>query len=79
MCVIGAFGIERSKGRLSPGFFYTDTISFLGEMAKETGVQNEFESLISSQGVFPESSFYVWSVVPEKIILTEPVFEKFES
>jgi hypothetical protein len=77
MSIIEAFGLERSKGRLRPGFFYTDTISILGEMAKETGVQNEFESLISSQGVFPESSFYIWSGAPENVILTEPAFEEF--
>ncbi|MED4810930.1 hypothetical protein [Bacillus atrophaeus] len=78
LSVVETFGLERSKGRLRTGFFYTDTISILGEMAKETGVQNEFESLISSQGVFPESSFYVWSGVPENVILTEPVFEEYK-
>lgn len=75
--IIETFGLEKSKGRLRSGFFYTDTISILSEMAKETGVQNEFDSLISSQGVFPESSFYVWSGAPENVILTEPVLEEF--
>ncbi|KXI32564.1 MULTISPECIES: CHAT domain-containing protein [Bacillus] len=76
--ILEDFYLERSKGRLRTGFFYTDTISILGEMAKESGIENEFESLISSQGVFPESSFYIWSGSPENVILTEPIFEGFK-
>ncbi|MDR4228349.1 CHAT domain-containing protein [Bacillus mojavensis] len=76
--IIEEFGLVRSTGRLRYGFVYTDTISILEEMAKETGFQKEFKSSIASQGVFPESCFYVWSGTPENVILTEPILEEFQ-
>lgn len=70
------FMLNRSRGRLHLGTVYKDTIDILREMTIEDGLGEYFDAVLSSQGFFPESCFYVLTGAPENVILTEPAFEK---
>lgn len=73
------FKLHRSVGRLRPGHIYTDTVTVLRELASESGMGQYFDSVMSSQGFFPESCFYVMLGTPENILLHEPVVERFRA
>lgn len=70
------FMLSRSVGRLRRGHIYADTVTVLREIAAENGMQGYLNSILSSQGIFPESCFYVWTGSPEHVLLTEPIIEK---
>lgn len=72
------FQLNRSRGRLNTGSIYKDTIDILREMTTEDGLGDYFEAVLSSQGFFPESCFYVLSGAPENVILSEAAFERVD-
>lgn len=69
------FMMNRSKGQLHGRTIYDDTLKIMREMACEDGVEQLFDSVINSQGFFPESLFYQMMGFPENIFLYHPAFE----
>ena len=73
------FMMERSVGRLHGATIYDETVEILREMLKEDGLGEYFDSVIASQGYFPESLFYQFVGYPENIFLYHPVHEKLKN
>lgn len=62
-----------SRGKLRYSHIYDDTIKIIREMVERDGMLDYLNSVISSQGFFPESVFYQLIGSPENILLYEPV------
>ncbi len=71
------FMINKSAGRLHGTKIYEETIQILREMTTEDGLGEYFESVLKSQGFFPESLFYQMIGFPENILLYHPIHYKF--
>ena len=69
------FMLKRSAGRLHGANIYDETVSILREMAVDDGLGDYFDSVIRSQGFFPESLFYQMIGSPENIFLYHPVID----
>jgi hypothetical protein len=70
------FMLHRSVGRLHGANIYDDTIKILQEMTTEDGLGEYFDSIINSQGYFPESLFYQMIGSPENIFLYNSVYDQ---
>ena len=70
------FMLHSSQGRLRGSSMYDDTIKVLHEMLAEDGLGDFFDSIIKSQGFFPESLFYQMVGSPEKIYIYHPMHER---
>ena len=70
--VLGDFMESRSAGKIRRGHVYSDTERLLGEMADEQGIGEKVRNWFRRPGYVPESLFYVFAGMPERVYLRHP-------
>ncbi|MCR3906965.1 MAG: hypothetical protein NUK62_08090, partial [Tenericutes bacterium] len=70
------FMLNHSKIQLNPKHIYRDSIKRLIEISKKDGKENHIKSVIKSQGIFPESVFYLLTGNPELISFCNSMSKK---
>ncbi len=68
-----------SVGRLRSTHTYEDTIKILHEIADRDGIGKHFDSVIKSNGYFPESLFYQLIGNPENIFIRNDVMKEYHN
>lgn len=65
------FELNRANRRMRFGHAYEDTVQILKKMLAEEGMEGKFDSILNTEGYFPESLFYQFLGYPENLLLAD--------